>query len=213
MFDYKHASCLCHGSHQVPPNDGPGSHNFFTWFKQCFSVLNDTIKTCVRQNLDSFVALKGEKVHVNSTCCGVVKEYYDDCASKSVLFEPEMLFIGWLMGSCGHQKKASPSLALGNQPPSAFKPPALKLPKVFDGGFIGGCREGSGVTYRCWRGVDTVYQTCCVLKRFKGVRCDNGKPYDSVKELCCNYDQHKEGGPVLNKCFMLQNPSYVGSLG
>ena len=232
----------------ILPKHELDSQNFFSWINQCISVFDNTIVKCVSRDFVSFVSLKGEKVHISSKCCGAVKEYYGDCASKSLFFQPQMPFINWLMDSCGHQQPsptpsapppppptqpspipsapppptptprcsstpASPSQTIPPVPdvygwasaPPNYKPPApLRLPQVVADTFGDGCWSGTKYSANCWQG-NNIPRTCCFLKRYKGITCGSGEPFDKLEESCCS---KKNDQP---NCFYIA-PSYVGSL-
>jgi hypothetical protein len=111
----------------ILPKHELDSQNFFSWINQCISVFDNTIVKCVSRDFVSFVSLKGEKVHISSKCCGAVKEYYGDCASKSLFFQPQMPFINWLMDSCGHQEP-SPTPSAPPPPPPTQPSPTPSAP-------------------------------------------------------------------------------------
>jgi hypothetical protein len=196
-------------------------------YLKCLSDFDHTIKECVRLNFDSFVSLKGHKVHTNSTCCGAIKEFNDACTSESLIFESEAFFIHWLVDSCDdHQSSSSPTTptsspspatpsssipntthptpGLSNQLPSNFVPPPLELPPVVESTVSqGGCRSGSASVVRF---LSESNSTCCLLQRYKGTHCETGQHYDTVKERCrldC-FDAHSRWFDVT--------PRYVGSL-
>ena len=248
----------------ILPKHELDSQNYFGWINQCISVFDNTIINCVNRDFVSFVSLKGEKVHMSSKCCGAVKEYYGDCASKSLYFQPQMPFINWLMDSCGHQQPSptpsapppppppptqpsptpsapppptqpspipsapppptptppcssthvSPSQPIPPGPqgpgwvsaPLNYKPPApLPLPQVVADKFGDGCWSGSKYSSNCWKVNNAPRKTCCFLKRYKGITCGSGEPFDKLEESCCLTRNEQ---PI---CFMIA-PSYVGSL-
>jgi len=200
------------------------------YYMKCLSDFDRTIKKCVRHNFDSFVSLKGHKVHTNSACCGAIREFNDACASESLIFESESFFIRWLVDSCDdHQSSSSPTTTPPSssspptpsssvspytilpppgssiQPTSNFKPPPLQLPTVVEIVHEGGCRSGSAGTLHIWSELNN---TCCFLQRYKGTHCERGEHYDIVGERCClNCQQH-----TGSKIWFQVTPRYVGSL-
>jgi hypothetical protein len=202
-------------------------------YLKCLSDFDHTIKECVRLNFDSFVSLKGHKVHTNSTCCGAIREFNDACTSESLIFESEAFFIRWLVDSCDDQQSSSsptttppsssspstpstpsssaspftilPPPGSSIQPSSDFKPPPLQLPEVVEIVHEGGCVSGSRGTFHMWSELNN---TCCFLQRYKGTHCERGEHYDIVGERCCLNCQQPSGSQI----WFQVTPRYVGSL-
>lgn len=189
-----------------------------TAYADCSKVFGETLTKCSRRDPDSFVEVKGpQKYYVNPKCCGlVIKQLQEACdPPPATIADSVRVILGLMMDSCGqHQAPPIPSPSPSTPTPtptppppssssSTFEPPALQLPEVSGRRTgRGGCWLGSGRSDHCWSGVNNVPKTCCVLKRYKGIRCDNGEPFDVVKEMCC----------VGKRCFVV-TPRYVGSLG
>lgn len=200
--------------------------------KYCLFDFVEAVKTCVRRNFDSFVTMKGQKVHTSSACCKVVKEFSEACASKNIIFESEMFFFRWVMDSCGtdHQPSTPPSSPptppCGSSPPSNsstppttpapsisshFEPPPLKLPQVTVSS--GACGSGAAYAIDCWFGLfNNGSSVCCSLKRSKGIHCETGEHFDTVQEKCCVDNIHADHSQMTSLPWFQVNPRYLGSL-
>jgi hypothetical protein len=193
------------------------------YYLKCLSDFDHTIKKCVLLNFDAFVSLKGQKVHINSACCGAIREFDEACASESLVFESEALFIRWLVDSCGRDNQQAPPTpsssssssppipptpttpVSGNQSSPHFVPPPMELPEIIVSRGPS-CWSSSSAIAHFWKELN---DTCCLLSRFKGIHCETGEPYDRVQEKCCVNCSFEN---PQRKWFQV-TPRYVGTLG